>query len=160
MTTETADGAAQVRAIRIELEIPINAPCERVWAALIDEIGVWWPKDFYVTPEPGQITLEARAGGRLFERGRSGSELLWFTVIAIDPGKSMDLVGSLTPAYGGPATTMLHLELEPHGDGATLFKVADDIFGHIGEKLRSIEDGWRIIFHDNFKAFVERPAGG
>ncbi len=158
MTTESTDSATQVGAMRIELEIPINAPPERVWAALIDEIGVWWPKDFYATAEPGPITLEARAGGRLFERGRGGSELLWFTVIAIDPGKSLDLVGSLTPAYGGPATTMLHLELEPNGDGATLFKVSDDIFGRIGDNLQSIKDGWRIIFHDNLKPFVERPA--
>lgn len=156
MTTESADKAMTVGAIRIELEIPIDAAPERVWKALVDDTGAWWPKDFYITADPGPMTLEAKAGGRLFERGKNGSELLWFTVFAIDPEKSMDLVGHLAPAYGGPATTMLHLELEPHGAGATLLKVCDAIFGHIGEKIQSIQDGWRIIFHDNLKAFVER----
>lgn len=157
MTTKSADKAMTVGAIRIELEIRIAAAPERVWKALVDDTGAWWPKDFYITADPRPMTLEAKAGGRLFERGKNGSELLWFTVFAIDPEKSMDLVGHLAPAYGGPATTMLHLELEPDGGGATLLKVSDAIFGHIGEKLQTIKDGWHIIFHDNFKAFIERP---
>ena len=157
MTTEAANQAMTVGAIRIELEIPIDATPARVWKALVDDTGAWWPKDFYITADPRPMTLEAKAGGRLFERGKNGSELLWFTVHAIDPEKSMDLVGHLAPAYGGPATTMLHLELEPDRDGATLFKITNAIFGHIGENLKSIKDGWHIIFHDNFKAFIERP---
>ena len=156
MATDSANKAMTVGATRIELEIPIDAAPERVWKALVDDIGVWWPKDFYVTADPGPITLEAKAGGRLFERGKNGSELLWATVLALDPEKSMDMVAHLTPAYGGPATSMLRFELEPNGDDATLFKVTDAIFGHIGDNLKSIKDGWHIIFHDNFKKFVER----
>ena len=154
--TEPAKNTMPVGAVLIELEIPIDAPPARVWKAFVDSIGAWWPKDFYVTAEPRPMTLEAKAGGRMFERGKDGSELLWSTVIALDPNKSMDMVGYLTPAYGGPATSMIHLEFEPHGDGATLLKVSDAIFGRIGEKLQSIKDGWRVIFYDNLKAYVER----
>ncbi len=111
MATESANKTMPVTATLIELEIPIEASRERVWNALVDDTGEWWPKDFYVTADPRPITLEAKAGGRLFERG---------------------------------------------SEGATLLKVSDAIFGQIGENLKSIKDGWHVIFHDNFKKFVER----
>ena len=117
MATETANEGQPVTATRIELEIPIEASPERVWNALVNDTGQWWPKDFYCTTDPGPITLEAKAGGRLFERGGDGSELLWFTVLALAPNKSMDLVGHLTPAYGGPAGPRSLFQLPPGCSG-------------------------------------------
>ena len=46
-------------------------------------------------------------------RRRKGTGIVWYRVMAIDPLRSVDLIGHLAARYGGPATSMLHIELVP-----------------------------------------------
>ena len=39
----------QLRAVDIELEIPISATRSEVWKALVSDIGLWWPKEAFMT---------------------------------------------------------------------------------------------------------------
>src|SRR5439155_13898477 len=81
----------------LEFEVPITATPARVWQALVAETGRWWPKDFFCLVNPRDFVIERRAGGRVYERSQGSAELLWFTVVSVDPGKSLELVGHLTP---------------------------------------------------------------
>ena len=75
---QTAERGAEVGGVepcgiaRVELEIPIAAPPERVWRGMVEEIGAWWRPDFHVTAG-GRMTLEPRAGGRMYESGPGGA---------------------------------------------------------------------------------------
>jgi uncharacterized protein YndB with AHSA1/START domain len=143
--------------IRNELEIPIAAPAVQVWKAMTEEIDNWWNEEFYFTKEPRTIQLEARLGGRLYEQGSDGSGLIWYHVVAIDPGKTLTLAGPFAPPYAGPAYATLHLALEPRGDEKTLFRMSESVFGHIHEGMKSsLEDGWKLLFQQGLKAHVER----
>jgi uncharacterized protein YndB with AHSA1/START domain len=140
-----------------EFSISLNASAQRVWRALTDQIGAWWLPHFHMLGEDSIVELELRAGGRLFEKNAS-SELLWYTVIAIDPGKSLELAGYCSAKYGGPATTMLAIELIPQSDGQTQLRVSDSLFGRVTEGLvQSLTAGWQELFTHGFKAFVEKP---
>jgi hypothetical protein len=82
-------------------------------------------------------------------------------VMALDPQRSVDLVGHLAARYGGPATSLLHIELVPaEADGSCLLKLTDSVFGRIGPELRaSLTSGWQAIVGDGLVAHVEKGEG-
>src|SRR5438067_438683 len=84
---------------QLDLEVPIGAPPERVWQALVRDVANWWRPDFYCLPNPREFILEAKAGGRGYEFNGEGAELLWFTVVAVEPPHALELVGHLTPRF-------------------------------------------------------------
>lgn len=54
-----------------------------VWTA---DIGRWWPADHTATGETGsRVTLEPRAGGRIFERTADGREIDWGEIVVWEP---------------------------------------------------------------------------
>lgn len=152
-TSPTAAHAASW--FRIDLDIPIDATIERVWTTLLD-IGSWWLPDYYATPEPHTMLLEAEPGGRVFEKAEDGSGLLWFWVTSITPQKSMHLAGHLSPPFGGPATSQLYIALEKQDDGGTRLSVVNTMFGAVDDDSREqVESGWRALFTDGLKRRAE-----
>lgn len=148
--------------LTVTMEIPIAAPAARVWTALTTEVGLWWPHDFLVAAEPQRMQFEPRLGGRLFEEGTLGGGVVWYTVYGIAPGVSIDLAGNLSPAFGGPAQSLLHLSLREKG-ATTILALTDAVVGNVGPRSEaSLGDGWRAIFERGLKAFLEAapPAVG
>ena len=92
--SEVATELPGCRTARIRLEFPFRSSPERVWRAFVEEAGAWWPKEFDALPEPAGFRIEPRAGGRAYEYAEDGSELLWFTVIHLQPGKVLEAVGT------------------------------------------------------------------
>jgi len=143
-----------LRSTTVRLEIPIKANAEKVWHSLVTEIDLWWSKDFLVT-NPKAFVLEARVGGRVFEDGGDGSGGVWFTVHTLIPNTRLRLVGHLFPEYGGPATTLLTIDLEEKGN-ETLLKLEDSLFGVLSEGAEAdIEGGWKMLFDDGLRKHVE-----
>ncbi len=139
---------------QVELEIPIAAPIAHVWKALTEQVELWWPPDFFASAEPLRMKFDARLGGLLYEERVHGGGVVWYTVIALDPGVSVTLVGHMTPAFGGPATTILRLALREQGEG-TILELSDAVFGKVGTGTAN-EEGWRALFEKAFKEFVEQ----
>ncbi len=140
------------------LQVSIRGTRKRVWRALTDQLGAWWLPDFHIFGPDSLVTLEPRAGGRLFET-HGERELLWYTVVAIEPEQSLSLVGYSTPEFGGPYMTMLTARLHSSGDD-TEVRITDSLIGRLtDESLRSLCQGWTQLFTDGLKRFVERNAG-
>ena len=147
---------SEARAAVYEIEVKIEAPRETVWKSLVDETNTWWLPDFHMAGAGSTVTLEARAGGHLIETHESGASLLWFTVTNCVPGVQLDATGGLSPQYGGPATTMITLKLEEAEGGGTTLRLTDALFGRVPEEtLRSLEEGWKLLFIDGLKKFAE-----
>lgn len=150
MTTQSLE----VRAVQYTLEVPIEAPVDRVWAALTEETNAWWLPDFHMVGADSIVTFEARAGGKLVEEKADGGSLLWYTVQMCTPGESIHLVGHIAPNWGGPATSMLELKLEADGAGTRLI-VNDALFGRVGETTpQSLRDGWGQLFGEGLAKHV------
>ena len=146
---------SEARCAQYEFSIEIEASRERVWRSLTDQIGTWWLPDFHMLGADSIVTLEPRAGGRLYEQ--SGDQhLLWYTVIAIQNNESLDLVGYINAKYGGPATTMLNATLTEGLDGRTVLRISDSLYGRVSDGLvNSLNSGWQMLFSNGLKAFVE-----
>lgn len=153
--TPTAAKELTASAAILEMEVVIDASRERVWQAIIERPDAWWISDLRCVSADSTISLDAQAGGHLIERDDAGGSLLWFTVIAVEPGKSINMVGSLAPPWGGPSQGFLNIALEEH-DGQTTVKMTNSHHGHIAEgSLASMDSGWRMLLENGLKSLVE-----
>ena len=127
-----ANQAAEI--IKIDMELDINCPPDQLWAALTENIGQWWPADFYAGGEDGKrrFSLEAQPGGRMFETWDNGGGVLWGTVVCVDPNVRLQVLGSLFPNWGGPTSWYGTWELTPNGDGTTL-RFSESAIGKISD---------------------------
>ncbi len=140
-----------------ELEIEIAAPRERVWEAVANEINAWWPEDFRMLGEGAAVELDVAPGGKgLVETGPDGSTLHWYAVQSYQPAQfTMYMVGNIAPDFGGPTTSNMKLTLEPSPSGCVL-KVSDAHHGRANEAtLQSLKGGWKQVFGESLKGFVE-----
>jgi uncharacterized protein YndB with AHSA1/START domain len=143
-----------VRAIQYDISVSIQGTPQRVWRALTDQLSTWWLPDFHMLGTDSLVTLEPKAGGRLYEQN-GDSELLWYTVLAISPEDSLSLVGYCTPDFGGPLTTMLTARVRSDGE-ETVLTITDALYGHVSDgQVQSLQSGWKSLFTDGLKAFVE-----
>lgn len=154
----TPQEALAVHAARVEMEVEIAAPPDRVWKALVEETGIWWPRSFYAGADTRAFVLEPRVGGRMYEDWGNGAGLLWFTVVSLDPPRALELAGHLFPAYGGPATSLVRIELS-EARGATRLRLTDAIHGSLASDIEArLDAGWKELFAKAFKAHVEGAA--
>ncbi|MCH9685968.1 MAG: SRPBCC domain-containing protein [Deltaproteobacteria bacterium] len=115
----------------------------------------WWIADLRCVAGESTVELDARAGGTLVESNPDGSSLLWFTVISVEPQRSLNLAGSLAPPFGGPCQTYLLIELEQEA-GTTVVRMTNSMHGHVNEAMLSeMESGWRMLLDNGLKALVE-----
>jgi len=142
-----------------ELRLEIAAPRDVVWATLCDTAS-WWLREFRMVEGSTGPILEPHAGGRFYEKGSNGAELLWFHVSWITPPKSLELAGTISPPFGGPASTLVHVRLaEADGGRSTTLVLRDHLFGNVEDKMvASLESGWISLFRDGLKAHVEKRA--
>jgi len=146
-----------LRTAEIALDWEIAASPQRLWRAIFDQPETWWPADFRAVAGGATMRFEERLGGQLREEGADGSGVMWYQIVALDPLRSIDLTGQLASRYGGPATSMLHLTLEPgRAEGSTLLKLTDSVFGRLGDGFQaSAASGWQQIFGEGLKPYIE-----
>lgn len=153
--SNNSKGRSDFGVVQIELEIPIQAKPSRVWQALMEETSRWWHKDFYTSPSAKGFIIEDRLGGRVYEDWGDGSGQMWYSVIGIHPPHMLMLQGLLTSAFGGPAITILQLDLRASGK-TTVLRLSDTIFGQVGdEKSSQTREGWLMLFDGGLRAYVE-----
>ncbi len=145
----------QATTINILLEIPIKAPINIVWDALIKDVGIWWRKDFYTSPKTKAFIVEPKVGGRMYEDYGNDEGLLWANVIILDSPNTIEFKGHLSPAFGGPAMSFLKLSLKEDGKG-TVLTLSDSVFGEVSENTKKeLTSGWKLLYEESFKAYVE-----
>lgn len=144
--------------VSVALDVPISASLDRVWKALIQDLSLWWRKDFHTSPRTKRMVLEPSVGGRLYEDFGNGEGVLWYTVVSIDRRKRLLLEGRLFPEYGGPATSLVDISAAETSAGGTLLKLTDSLVGRVGpNSAASFRSGWTLLFDEGLRPFVERP---
>ena len=137
-----------------EVSVSIQSSRARVWRGLTDQLNAWWLPDFHMLGTDSIVRLELKPGGRMYEESETGG-LLWYTVLAFEVEKSLDVVGFCTPQWGGPATSMLSFRLATDGD-ATLLRMTDALSGHVSQKqIDSLYSGWTNLLFSGLKPYVE-----
>ncbi|MCR9247321.1 MAG: SRPBCC domain-containing protein [bacterium] len=147
-------------AARLELEVSIAAPRDRVWQLVIDRPNDWWISELRCVGPDSTVAFEPgpRAGAALVEHNANGSSLLWFTILALEPQRSLNLAGAIAPPFGGPCQAFLYLELADQGDG-TVVRLTNSLHGHITESaLQEMQGGWQMLLERGLKARAETDA--
>ena len=143
-----------ITSVTHRLNLEIGKAHAVVWKAFTKDVAEWWPKDFYATESPQRIVFEVKPGGRLYEDAGDGNGLVWYHVIAVDAPNAITLSGFIAPPFGGPATSLLRVAFSARGKSTTLMEVTDSTFGCLADP-KTTEEGWRMLFEQGFKAWVE-----
>ena len=92
----------------------------------------------------------------MYEDFGDGAGVIWYEVFAINPPHSLDLKGYLAVPYG-PAFSLLHLELRANGKN-TVLMLSDSTFGISTDGGESKRAGWKQLFEEGLKRYVESQA--
>ncbi|MFK8031574.1 MAG: SRPBCC domain-containing protein [Gammaproteobacteria bacterium] len=145
----------------VSMKIDIEAPAAKVWEALTSDIGKWWPADFYAGGEDGSrgFVLEQQPGGRMYEQWDNGGGVLWGNVVGLNPGKKLEVLGSVFPSFGGPTQWFGTWDLVAKSDKLTELRFSEVSLGNVSESGTHEKDtGWRYLW-SCMHAFIDgRPA--
>ena len=73
----------------------------------------------------------------------------------MDPPRSIDFQGVMTPAFGGPTLTTVQLALK-ESEGGTELTMTEGLIGRItDESLAQMRQGWDFLFGQKLKGYAE-----
>lgn len=152
--------AASAGIIDLALDWPVAVSVQKLWEALFEQPEAWWPRAYRAGSEDAVMTFDQKVGGCLREEASNGGGVLWYTVFALNPRRSVDLVGDLATRYGGPARSTLHLEVVAgETEGTSILKLTDAIVGRIGQDMHnSVSSGWKAILGDGLVAYLNKQS--
>ena len=102
--------------------VTVNATPERAFEVFTAGFGTWWPIASHHIGEQDavEVVLEARSGGRWFERAADGTECDWGFVTACEPPSRLLLAWHLTPEWtydpDPSKATEVEVTFTPEGD--------------------------------------------
>ena len=129
----------------------VRSPVEHTFEVFVDQFDQWWPLRTHSLGEERVIgvTIERRAGGRVYETWDDGQTRTWGTLLAWEPPTrfvlTWDIVRppvtevELTFRALGPALT--RVDLEHRGWD----KLTDAEVERLGEKRENYDVGWAMI---------------
>lgn len=131
----------------VQKSITVQRRPEDAFRVFTDGIGTWWPLETH-SPSDGRaeiLVMEARVGGRLYERTRDGETLVWGEVLIWEPPSRL----AFTWHLGGPVTTEVELRFTAEGNGTRvdLEHRGWERHGDRAAELRgSYDSGWDYVF--------------
>ena len=132
-------------------EITVQAAPERAFEVFTARFDTWWPRSHHIAPaEMAEAVIEPKAGGRWYERGVDGSEVVWGEVLAWDPPHRLRLSWRLDGSWSLESDPERCSEIEvtftAEGDATRVALVHAHLERHTGaDALRtgvSGEGGW------------------
>ena len=158
MTTKAA--TAEV----VRKSITVDAAQERAFEVFTSGMTGWWPLDTHHIGEQdaAEVVVEARAGGRWFERAADGTECDWGRIVAWDPPSRLVFGWHLGPGweYDPDPAKSTEVEVQFISEGATKTRVelehrGFEVHGERGDELRTgvaAEGGWGSLLDRFAKA--------
>ena len=107
----------------LELAFTVRCSPEHAFATWAERTSLWWPHGHSVSGDPDlTVTIEPRAGGRIYERTPAGVEHDWGEVLAWEPpgrlvylwhlrfdrADATEVEITFAPADEGTAVTIVH----------------------------------------------------
>jgi DNA-binding transcriptional ArsR family regulator/uncharacterized protein YndB with AHSA1/START domain len=142
---------ANFRHIKIEMELRIKAPKEKVFRAFTDDYDKWWPHRY--KPD-STCTVDPTPGGYIFEHFKNGGGAITGTVAYIDPPNK--LVGT------GPSSLLRGIDsysvesFEDDGEGGTVMKRSMELWGDVSDEMeRMFREGSKHLMENALVKYLE-----
>ncbi|MEV4630332.1 SRPBCC domain-containing protein [Micromonospora sp. NPDC049523] len=134
-------------------------PCAAAYAFEVFTAGIggWWPTGFTASgADLAAVVVEPRAGGRVYERDRTGSEYDWGTVAVWEPGGRIVLHWTLGQRTGD--ATLVELRFTPDGAGSVVrLEHGGWQPGQAADRARfDDEAGWTVVL-ESFRQRIVGP---
>jgi uncharacterized protein YndB with AHSA1/START domain len=80
--------------------VVVRAPQRRAFEVFVRTIGAWWPVQQFSAGKERvrEVTVERRAGGRVYETWADGTEVTWGELLAWEPPERFVMTWAMTPA--------------------------------------------------------------
>jgi DNA-binding transcriptional ArsR family regulator/uncharacterized protein YndB with AHSA1/START domain len=139
------------RLVKIEQEMRIKAPREKVFAAITFNLNDWWPHRFKPDSE---VYCEPKVGGTSGEKFTSGGGATYGEIVYIDPPHKLAQSGASALTKGMNAFGVDTLEED--GEGGTIYKKELNFWGVVPDDMvQMYEMGMRAIMEKALKGYVE-----
>jgi uncharacterized protein YndB with AHSA1/START domain len=142
---------ATIEAVRHTVTVPLTR--DQAFALFVDQFESWWPRDSHHISKAAAAVgrVEARPGGRWYERDDQGEECEWGRVLEVERPARILLAWQLTPSFEyepDPAKqTEVEVTFEDQADATrvTLEHRGFEVWGPEGQKMRDsvgADGGW------------------
>jgi hypothetical protein len=122
-------------------EIRVNAPIDKTFAALLEELG---PANLGYQNTPMPMMLEPWPGGRWFRDLGNGNGHLWGHVQAIKAPALLEITGPLMMSFAAVSNLQYRLK---EVDGVTLITLKHSALALFPDGFREqLTSGWKNIF--------------
>ncbi|PUB16727.1 helix-turn-helix domain-containing protein [Paenisporosarcina sp. OV554] len=141
-----------ISSFQIEQQIDINAPLERVFHSLVNDINDWW--EFRFEENNSHITFDSKIGGLFMENWEDGQGAIWGTVLYYKENEEIRLQGLL--GMQGAVNSHYGYRLESNGESTTV-KLSHSAVGLLDPNWEEAHsNGWSLLLN-NLKIHVEKP---
>ena len=72
----------------LRITFDVACPADHAFEVWTSDFGTWWPRDHTVTGR-GDVVLEGRVGGRIYERAADGVEHDWGEIVVWEPPEQL-----------------------------------------------------------------------
>ena len=145
---------ATIDAVRHTVTVPLTR--DQAVALFVDQFETWWPRASHHLSKAATAVglVEARPGGRWYERDERGEECDWGRVLEVERPARILLAWQLTPSFEydpDPARqTEVEVIFEEDGDATrvTLEHRGFEVCGQDGRKMRDsvgADGGWEEL---------------
>jgi uncharacterized protein YndB with AHSA1/START domain len=126
--------------------VTVNAPIERAWRVFTESFNSWWPQQHHIREaDLAEAVLEAREGGRWYERSVDGGECEWGRVLAFEPPHrlvlSWQINGSFQYDPDPDRASEIEVTFVELGGGQTRVDVEHRAFERHGTDGQRVHDG-------------------
>jgi uncharacterized protein YndB with AHSA1/START domain len=145
----------------LEIEFDVHCPPRLAFEVWTTRIASWWPKSHTVSGESDvEVVLEARAGGRIYERSSSGGEHEWGEVTAFEPPDRLAYLWHIRRDRAD--ATQVEITFSAQGEAGTRVRIEHRGWERLGADAESWRDrnnaAWGSLLSEYRRAVAESRA--
>ncbi len=118
-------------------KVEIDESIEVVYLTMCEKISLWWDNAHTFSGKSSNLTFEARANGCFCEKLINGGSACHLTVVYIEPGKLIRLVGGLGPLQQFAVNGVMSWEFKETPNG-TIVEWTYTVGGYVPQGLQSL----------------------
>ena len=143
----------------VQKSVTVNAPVERAFEVFTDGLANWWPLGTHSLGKDqiDRMVFEHRAGGRVYEILKDGSEREWADVLAYDHLSSFTLAWRPYEVFEERAATELEVRFVREGDQTRVeleHRGWERLGDEAAESQQGYDSGWDFVLGQYVAVFA------
>jgi len=119
------------RHVAVQQSVVVDCPIQDAFRLFTDAFGDWWPAALYSHngEDVDTCVMEPWPNGRVFERTRSGEEVLWGSILEWDPPRHLRFTWNLSGAKDEREIVDVRFDVDADGTKVTVIHSGWELSG-------------------------------